>query len=83
MAEMYYSLSDVKELWFPSRSARWIKDTFRKLAAEDAALFPILRDGSGWQISKKAVESYQSRHAVRLVVPGQSQLRNLRQFQST
>lgn len=68
MAERYLSLSDVKEKHFPSRSLRWIKDTFRALAGEDAALFPVMRDGSGWQISVKAIESYQQRHTIGLKV---------------
>lgn len=57
--EKFWSVGDVKRDLFPSRSARWIKDTFRS-----GEYGPVLRDDAGWQISESALATYQSRHAV-------------------
>lgn len=76
-ASLCYSVGEVRRLFFPSRSERWIKDTFRT-----GEFGRVLRDGKGWMISAEAVAAYQERHAVGAVVvalrPGQ--LGNLKQF---
>jgi hypothetical protein len=57
--EKYYSVADVERLFFPSRSARWIRETFR--TGEYGA---VIRDNAGWMVSESALLEYQSRHAV-------------------
>ena len=82
--EKFWSVGDVKRDLFPSRSARWIKDTFRS-----GAYGPVLRDDAGWQISESALVAYQARHAVGVspapVAPAvlAKRLGNLKQFKSS
>ena len=79
--ERFYSVGDVRRDVFPSRSPRWIKDTFRT-----GEFGPVLRDDGGWQISASALATYQARHTVGTSPsPAASALRerrmgNLRQF---
>ena len=51
MPERYFSVSDVRARFFPSRSTRWIKNQFR--AGEHG---PVLVDRAGLQISELAVD---------------------------
>ena len=57
--ERFHSVREVRRLFYPSRSERWIKDTFR--TGEFGA---VLRDSSGWMISEVALAEYQRRHLV-------------------
>ena len=57
--QTFFSISDVRERFHPSRGARWIKDTFRT-----GEYGPVLRDAAGWLISEDALLEYQRRHAV-------------------
>ena len=72
-----FSVADVQRGFFPSRSTRWIKDTFAA-----GSYGPVVRDGYGWMISAAALAEYQRRHAVGLaVVPDRAtQHANLKQF---
>jgi len=54
-----YSVQDSRRLFYPSRSDRWVKDTFT-----DGSYGPVIRDGAGWMISEVALVSYQTRHEV-------------------
>ena len=54
-----FSLADVRVKFFPSRSIRWIRDTFG--AGEFG---PVYRDAGGWMVSAQALESWQMRHSV-------------------
>jgi hypothetical protein len=55
----FYSVKDVQGLFFPSRSERWVKDTFKA-----GAYGQVLRDGAGWMISEQAVARFQEVHLV-------------------
>lgn len=76
--EKFYSVSQVKEQVFPSRSTRWIKDTFRS-----GEFGQVLRDDSGWQVSESALLEYQRRHAVGAHPVRTDQAANLVQFQKS
>lgn len=49
----------MKELFFPTRSERWVKNTF-----SSGAYGRVVRDAGGWLVSESAVGAYQDRHAV-------------------
>jgi len=75
--ETFFSVVDVRRQIFPTRSVRWIKDTFR--TGEFGA---VLRDQRGWMVSESAVAGYQSRHRVTAgEFAGPDRRGNLLQFQ--
>jgi len=57
--EPHYSVADVKRLFFPSRSDRWIKDR-----AKRGAFGTVLRDAGGWMIPESGLRAYLDNHAV-------------------
>ncbi len=58
----FYSVPDVQTMFFPSRSLKWIRNTFR-----GGAHGPVMRMGKGWEISELAIQTFQQQH---LVGPG-------------
>lgn len=71
-----YSVADVRRLFFPSRSTRWIKDTFCS-----GKYGGVMRDGGGWLISALAIGEYQKRCAVGAPAElNAASMANLRQF---
>lgn len=67
----------MKERFFPSRTVRWVKDTFRT-----GQYGPVLRDVGGWLVSETAIEAYQAEHTVG--TPARTyNVGNLRQFQKS
>lgn len=57
--EKFFSVRDVKHQFFPSRSARWIKDTFKS-----GRYGPVMRDAAGWFFSEKAIYNFQQQRLV-------------------
>jgi hypothetical protein len=73
-----YNVNQVKDLFFPGRSTRWIRDTFT-----DGELGPVFRDEGGWLISETAIQKWRDNHSVKQVQakPRANQLDNLKQNQ--
>jgi hypothetical protein len=57
----FFSTADVFVHFFPSKSERWVRETFKS-----GELGPVLRDSAGWFISEAAILFYQQQHLVNL-----------------
>jgi hypothetical protein len=76
-ADKYFSVATVKDDFFPARSMKWIRNTFR-----GGKYGPVMREASGWAISEAAIIEYQRQHAVNIVPLRIGQRSNLKQFAS-
>ena len=76
MTDKVFNVNQIKELFFPGRCARWIRDTF-----SDGDLGPVYRDAGGWLISQAAIERWFEIHRPKKLVrkPRASQVNNLLQ----
>lgn len=54
-----YSVAQVRELFFPGRCARWIREQFRT-----GEFGPVFFEGKSWFISADAVQGWQQKHRV-------------------
>lgn len=57
----FFSTADAFVHFFPSKSERWVKETFKS-----GELGPVIRDSAGWFISEEAILRYQLLHLVGL-----------------
>jgi hypothetical protein len=72
-----YNVKQVRELFFPGRCMRWIRDTF-----SDGELGYVARDAGGWLISAAAIEKWFEIHQPKkLTPPRATQISNLTQNQ--
>jgi hypothetical protein len=51
--EPYYSLRDVRRLFFPSRSIRWLTDQ-----AKAGAFGQVVKDAGGWLLPESGILEY-------------------------
>lgn len=54
-----FTVSQVREKFFPGRCARWIKDSFKR-----GEFGPVFFDGGRWFISAQAIAGWQAAHLV-------------------
>jgi len=57
--QAYYSVRDVRRIFFPSRSIRWITDR-----AKAGAFGPVVRDAGGWLIPEAGILAYLSERMI-------------------
>lgn len=75
-----YTVPDVRRLFFPSRSVRWVKNTFGPSVEHPAGEWgAVFYDASGLMVSAAAVKAWQDKHAVNAVIVPARELVNLRQ----
>ena len=57
----FFSTADTFVHFFPSKSERWVKETFKS-----STWGPVMRDSAGWFISEEAILHFQQQHLVSL-----------------